>query len=567
MIKKNDLDFQIGDYCRVQLNPGSEKFLIAFSGANTPAGKFNYTKSLASLDVNKIFLNCRAQDYYHFGIPGLGSDIDQTIERLVELIAEHSIATPKIYTMGCSMGGYGALLYGALMKSDNIIAFGASVPEYSEFLCAREDRSLHVSQYRKLKNILLQSSSSKYLYYGDRTLADILSLQEFRKLKSTRLRFLPGYPHAVIAPISEQVSLSELIQLLLDSGLSSCDVFLPAANLPSCLEHDYTQLFDGEKPDGLSSTYDIVDVDLEGLHYTILYALGVVWTKKGCYEKSRVFLRKSLEKNFSARAYKRLLDIATSHEDFEYLIIAVQRAFSSEKISLFDESEFNLLKESYLYVCDWYRERINGEKNSDSLANGYYDRCFVDRVCGWCFNEDWDSVVEIFFNGVKIGESLCNKYRRDLDSESRNFGKCAFQFPVNLYDLFLSSNVKDQVATFKVVEKQTGLELVRSGAHAKVPLVYCHIDFISDGKVTGWVVSAIYRESRVALDLFVNDEFVCVVYPKIDRRDLEKKGYSKESGFAFDLREYGYDRGKYVCSLRLSGQNLKLKPDFVVFIR
>ena len=570
MDNNNPLDFLVGDYCRVQLCPGANDFLIAFSGANTPAGKFNYTRSLSNLSINKIFLNCRAEDYYHFGIPGVGQDIEETISTLRDIVQKNSPEIPKVYTMGCSMGGYGALIYGALLNASRVLAFGASVPIYSEFLCARSDRQSHLAQFSHLAEKLSGCHAEKYLFYGDRTLSDILSIKKFRQLNAAEYRFLPFYPHAVIAPISEQIDISELVQSLINFGVQYYDGFLPVSELPGDLDKDYDYLFDGAQPDGLASLSQANELSMSDVgkcHYTILYALGVGFGKSGNFELSMSLLRASLRQNFSARTYKRILDISSSVEDYVYLIAAVQAAFKAGSAALFETSEFDLLVKSYESACSKYSGLVEKVCVTHPEIKGFYDGSFVDATYGWCVGKNGSCIVEVSVNDLPIGQVECDRYRKDLDSADKNFGNCAFLFPFDLYELYLNSEFSDEVALVALKEKSSGSELINSGVHIKVPLIYCHLDSVFNGVISGWVVNGLYGESRVRLDLFVEGEFVRRITPDVERGDLQSKGYAIKSGFSVDLKKLGFSEGVYNCALRLAGFELLVKPDFLVSIK
>lgn len=96
---------------------------------------------------NKLFLRDRCNNWYQRGVPGLGSSVDSTINALTSLI---ELCQPsKIITIGQSMGGYGAILYGTLLGVNQIVAFGPLSTIEVETLSSINDRR-YISQFQRL---------------------------------------------------------------------------------------------------------------------------------------------------------------------------------------------------------------------------------------------------------------------------------------------------------------------------------------------------------------------------------------------------------------------------------
>lgn len=86
---------------------------------------FGRTKKLEALTqqpLNRILLRDPLNAWYQRGVPGLGDSVDEVAKQLRSLIAK---ANPsKVITLGQSMGGYAAILFGQLLGVDQILAFG-----------------------------------------------------------------------------------------------------------------------------------------------------------------------------------------------------------------------------------------------------------------------------------------------------------------------------------------------------------------------------------------------------------------------------------------------------------
>lgn len=111
-----------------RIRPG-ELLVISFGFAiwtETPSfdffGKTKRVESLTGRHINRVLLRDLANSWYHRGIPGLGLDVDETAESLKGLI--RTIRPGRVVTIGQSMGGYAAIMFGALLNADQSIAFG-----------------------------------------------------------------------------------------------------------------------------------------------------------------------------------------------------------------------------------------------------------------------------------------------------------------------------------------------------------------------------------------------------------------------------------------------------------
>jgi hypothetical protein len=108
--------------------PG-EILVIAFGFVSWDARpEFDFFGRLKKLEhntgrhINKILVRDSGNSWYHRKIDGLGEHPDQTAESLRKLIA--AIAPSKVITIGQSMGGYAAVMYGLLLGAHSVVAFG-----------------------------------------------------------------------------------------------------------------------------------------------------------------------------------------------------------------------------------------------------------------------------------------------------------------------------------------------------------------------------------------------------------------------------------------------------------
>ena len=102
--------------------------------------KFDFFGRLKKLEyryprpVNRILLRDNRNAWYHRGVPGLGSDVDEVAASLKDFV--RSIRPSRVVTIGQSMGGYASLMFGALIGADKSIAFGPLSFLNSNRLCS-----------------------------------------------------------------------------------------------------------------------------------------------------------------------------------------------------------------------------------------------------------------------------------------------------------------------------------------------------------------------------------------------------------------------------------------------
>ncbi|MDQ0504612.1 SGNH/GDSL hydrolase family protein [Xanthobacter agilis] len=115
---------------RVDLsNAPASSWIVCFSGRRTEADRaaaahwspFEFVKSFYDKDLHQLYLRDQDNRWYQDGIVGLGDTIDTAAAGIAQKIQ----ATParQVVTIGNSMGGYAAILFGILTKADRVIAF------------------------------------------------------------------------------------------------------------------------------------------------------------------------------------------------------------------------------------------------------------------------------------------------------------------------------------------------------------------------------------------------------------------------------------------------------------
>ena len=115
----------IDDYL-IDSNDVRKPLIIAFGGlsGNIFQPVFEFKNFLQkNVDCHFIFVKDTNQCWYHKGAIGLGNNIENVTQNLKNIIKK--INYSKVVTIGGSMGGFAALLFGSLLNVDGIISFSA----------------------------------------------------------------------------------------------------------------------------------------------------------------------------------------------------------------------------------------------------------------------------------------------------------------------------------------------------------------------------------------------------------------------------------------------------------
>jgi hypothetical protein len=91
--------------------------IISFAGLGD---QFQFRNILSDFEVNTIYLRDLKHNWYLNGVPQGGETVEEIVSFLKGYIEEWKF--PKVVTIGASAGGYGALLFGALLNVNSVMA-------------------------------------------------------------------------------------------------------------------------------------------------------------------------------------------------------------------------------------------------------------------------------------------------------------------------------------------------------------------------------------------------------------------------------------------------------------
>lgn len=141
----------------VDFSAESQIMVVACAGFAQQIGlpPFEFFKLLSNVcPVKKIFLRDTYPAWYQRGITGLADTPQGVADALRPIIAEQK--TTKLVMIGNSGGAFGALLFGALLNADRVLAI--SPPTTAIFW----KRALHHNEWRWLRLVYRQLKRDKF---------------------------------------------------------------------------------------------------------------------------------------------------------------------------------------------------------------------------------------------------------------------------------------------------------------------------------------------------------------------------------------------------------------------
>ena len=206
-------------WCKLEPHPGAERLVVVFSHIHEPKGRFSLYHSFRAVPAHRLFVNAPGNVWYRNGIPGLGDSVEQTAASLALLASTLSPRT--VVTAGCSMGGYAALLFGALLGADAMLAFG---PETLLKLPGSRSggwtRHLPESPYDDLLPILAQrpGGGRVSILAGEADVIDLQCAVRVRHLPGVEARTLRGSGHEVAETLHRAGALRPLLEDFVRDG-------------------------------------------------------------------------------------------------------------------------------------------------------------------------------------------------------------------------------------------------------------------------------------------------------------------------------------------------------------
>jgi len=206
---------------------GDAGWIVSFSGRRgdthrirTSAwGPFEFVKTLTGKNLHRFYVRDSRNRWYQDGVEGLATGIDAA----AAAIRNRLEATPfeRIMTVGNSMGGYAAILYGILIGADKVVAFAPQSFIGRQMRAEHGDRRWHKDlgrileadmPYPDLLPLIAGTPGVKIaIYYCDGDPLDRLHAERLRHLPNVSIHALESSDHNVARTLRQWGMLSNII--------------------------------------------------------------------------------------------------------------------------------------------------------------------------------------------------------------------------------------------------------------------------------------------------------------------------------------------------------------------
>jgi hypothetical protein len=207
----------------LQLVPGSKRLVIAFGGLRHMIGMspFEFLQSLGEVGLNRTFVRDNHQAWYHRGVDGIAGDIDSVADHLRELTS----GMEAVFTIGNSAGGFGALLFGALLSCE-VHAFSPQTFIDPELRKAHGDirwtRLVNAlgddmdPRYADLRPVIAESEATCHVYYPTQVHQDVVHAEHLDGLRQVTLHPFDSDDHSLIRQLRDSGWLDGLLRRIAD---------------------------------------------------------------------------------------------------------------------------------------------------------------------------------------------------------------------------------------------------------------------------------------------------------------------------------------------------------------
>lgn len=458
------------------------------------------------------------------------------------------------------MGGYGALLYGALLNAGKIIAFSPADPEHSEVFFCKKNRSEHLNIHKKLEEKILTSGAEKLILHGDSMISDLLAYKKYNTASNSICKLLWGCGHTLAAIFAQNICLSTFVEES-DTVLEYIEHIYKSFSLSSEELQILEDIFSPTDTDGISRTPKFVSKH-EILHHSVLYCLGITFIESdNCLAKKYFGL--SLSKHLHFRSAKKYFDLISNKIERKELLSKIEDAILKFGIAHMEMIESITLKKIYddLISCVYPEKSVITENK----AMGYVDKHDGENLFGWCITDDPTEIASVdieFQNDVfKRQISTCNLYRSDLDAAGKNDGHCAFLVPLNVHNPL----IKNSTCVY-VKETKTKFHLNNSGFIIPASFIHFFVENITGDTISGWVFDRNHKEKLVEFTVSCFEECFDdnIIIERVRRGDLQAQGINILSGFKIKL---GYkNHATNIINVFLKDSNYRLSRGIVLKI-
>ncbi|ASP55461.1 tetratricopeptide repeat protein [Sinorhizobium meliloti] len=228
-----------------EAEPASRDLVIVFSSRNRT--NFEMQTVLRDLRINKLHIKDRTgQSWFHDGVEGISCDLQSTADALSSFVKGGRFK--RVTCIGASMGGYAALLFGALLKVDRAVAFSPQIV-FHERWPYTPSPDVPVRDF-VLPGLVGAASRTQFHIISSSELHDVYQASLIAKHKNVRVDVIE-WDHNTLRKVKTAMSISKFITGLI------------ARERHAAKRHDVSHVI-GNMPSG--DVFQVLDLFYRGKH-------------------------------------------------------------------------------------------------------------------------------------------------------------------------------------------------------------------------------------------------------------------------------------------------------------
>lgn len=198
------------------IDKSADDTIIVCSSIHTEPGRFRFERQLNDFNVNCIFLNCPANQWYLHGIPGLGDRPKDARAALSNLIRARFPGT-RLFGFGSSMGASGIIMMTAGLPMQRVFAFCPEIDLFDDFSFSKQHYNGPSSAGANLWNELADCANVR-IFYGEECEHDLYQLSKIRDITSIPTQTFSNQQHGVIEAIYFTEGMSGIINSMIQAS-------------------------------------------------------------------------------------------------------------------------------------------------------------------------------------------------------------------------------------------------------------------------------------------------------------------------------------------------------------
>ncbi len=204
--------------------PGSSAVMIAFGGIKLKLGipTFEFFQLARGMPAHKLFFRDVHQAWYHRGLPGVGAHIEEIAAFIRSGIS--SMGATRVALFGNSMGGYAALLFGALVNAHEVHVFAPqtflspwALIRNRDFRWKRDIWRVYFSTdrsaYLDLREALRSATATQFhVHFSARNKLDAVHARHLEDIANVHLHDYPEGGHRVVKALRDDGTLQQIVR-------------------------------------------------------------------------------------------------------------------------------------------------------------------------------------------------------------------------------------------------------------------------------------------------------------------------------------------------------------------